>query len=64
MCECSSTSCTGSIRLTRAEYRDAWRAPNRFLVLPGHQLPDIERVVEKHESSFVVEKVPPAGKDS
>ena len=40
------TECTSRLR---AE-------PTRFAVKPGHELPDVERVVERHESYFVVEK--------
>ena len=31
----------------------------RFAVVPGHELPEIERTVERHEGYLVVEKTDP-----
>jgi hypothetical protein len=35
--------------------------PRRFFVLPGHQDPQLERVVETHGDYLVVEKTGEAG---
>ncbi len=55
-CECADMDCVESIRLTLNEYEAVRRIPTHFLVAPGHDLPEIERVVEKNERYFVVEK--------
>lgn len=58
ICECGDASCAQRIEITRAEY-EAWRSdPTLFGLIPGHELPDVEDVVERHEAYFVVKKKP------
>jgi hypothetical protein len=60
VCECGSTSCTGMVEVTLAEY-EAVRANSRhFVVLPGHEIPDTEAVIELTDRFAVVEKNPEA----
>ena len=56
VCECADLDCRESIVLTRAEYRRVRDQPAHFLIVPGHELPGLERVVERHHSHLVVEK--------
>ena len=56
-CECDRLDCIGRIQLTLEEYEDIRSGPNRFAVLPGHDDPPVERVVERNERYWVVEKV-------
>ena len=56
LCECSKLECIEQIDLTVDEYRRLRAEPTRFAVMPGHELPDVERVVERHEAYFAVEK--------
>ena len=56
VCECSSSECAERIALTEDEYERLRRIPTHFAVRPGHELPDVERVVEKHDGFVVVEK--------
>jgi hypothetical protein len=55
-CECGSTECAQQISLSEPEYESLRRVPTHFAVLPGHEIPDVERVVETNERYFVVEK--------
>jgi len=57
LCECGTGGCTERLELTRTEYEQLRRYPTRFAVLPGHQIPGVERVVEEHEGFLVVEKL-------
>ena len=57
-CACGRADCEETLLLTLAEYEAAHAAPNRFIVAPGHVHPDIERIVEEHRASLVVEKHP------
>ena len=59
VCECATETCTAPARLTVAEYQAIRAHPARFLVAPGddHVVPDVERVVERHERYWVVEKL-------
>ena len=56
VCECASEGCCERMSLTHDEYEAVRRHPTRFAVKPGHELPDVERVVERHEGYFVVQK--------
>jgi hypothetical protein len=42
--------------LTAARYEGAHAQDDRFVVLPGHESPEIERVVEEHADYLVVDK--------
>ena len=55
-CECGDRSCLERIRLTRDEYEHIRAAPTRFVILPGHDVPAIEKVVAEHDGFAVVEK--------
>ena len=57
MCECGSGGCKGTIVLTEEQYEALRRIPTHFAVLPGHEIPALERVVEHHEGFIVVEKI-------
>jgi hypothetical protein len=56
LCECGKLECIEQIELTVDAYRELRADPTRFAVKPGHELPDVERVVERHEGYFVVQK--------
>jgi hypothetical protein len=56
LCECGKLECIEQIELTVDAYRELRADPTRFAVKPGHELPDVERVVERHERYFVVQK--------
>src|SRR3954452_20995404 len=55
-CECGRLGCNQLIRLSRAEYEAVREDPRRFAILPGHELPEVEDVVERHERYTVIEK--------
>ena len=55
-CECSDPACTRVVMLSAAEYEHVRSDDRWFFTLPGHELLDVERVVETHEGYFVVEK--------
>ena len=63
VCECGSAACTESISLTLAEYEHVRSQPMWFAVVPGHDIPDVERRVEEFATYTIVEKLPggPAG---
>ena len=57
LCECGKLECIEQIDLTVDAYRELRTDPTRFAVKPGHEQPDVERVVERHEGYFVVQKM-------
>ncbi|MGD1059006.1 MAG: hypothetical protein ABR992_16505 [Solirubrobacteraceae bacterium] len=60
-CECASLDCAQLVDLTPQEYEHVRAAARRFLVVPGHEIPEVETVVEIHERYVVVEKRAEAG---
>lgn len=58
-CECGDGACTEQIAMTVAEYEAVRAKATQFAVVPGHEVPDIERVVSRHTGYFVVEKQDP-----
>ena len=58
VCECGEADCTERIRLDRDEYEFVRAEATRFVVVPGHVLPEIERVVFRTDRFTVVEKRP------
>jgi hypothetical protein len=58
VCECADVGCAETLTLRHAEY-EAVRAGggNRFVVVPGHESAEVERVVERHDTFLVVEKL-------
>jgi hypothetical protein len=57
-CECGQLECMARFEMTRTQYVSVRAHAERFVVLPAHVLPDIERVVEEHDRFVVVEKRP------
>jgi hypothetical protein len=56
LCECGDPDCRDHIEMPRDSYRAVRANPRRFFVRPGHELPDVETVVERAGTWFVVEK--------
>jgi hypothetical protein len=56
MCECSDPKCTKVLAVATSEYEAVRSNPRHFLVARGHELPEIERVVENNERFIIVEK--------
>jgi hypothetical protein len=48
--------CTRTIRLNLQEYEEVRSQPGRFVIVPGHEILDVERVVEAGERYDVIEK--------
>jgi hypothetical protein len=63
VCECGSGTCTEQVRMPLQEYEAIRADPKRFFVIPGHEIPDYEKIVSEHAEYLVVEKLPggPAG---
>jgi hypothetical protein len=56
LCECGRLGCNRLIKLTRPEY-EAVRADSRtFAILDGHEILDVEDVVERADRYIVVRK--------
>jgi hypothetical protein len=56
VCECGQLGCNQLAELTMREYETVRSNPRRFLMLAGHEIPDVESVVERHDRYIVAEK--------
>jgi hypothetical protein len=56
VCECGQDGCSQTVDLTLAEYDQAHEQRDRFVVAPGHEDEELERVVERNERYLVVDK--------
>ena len=61
-CECARLGCTEILEIPSAEYEAVRGHGRRFLVAPGHVVPETEQVVERHDGYEVVEKHGEAGR--
>lgn len=57
VCECSNPDCGTQIELTREEYERVRSVPSHFAVAVGHEILDIEDVVEATDRFEIVEKI-------
>jgi hypothetical protein len=62
-CECADGECVEMIPMTVDEYEAVRVKATQFAVAPGHEVPDIERVVERYPTYFVIEKQDPDAKE-
>lgn len=56
LCECSHNDCAATIELTLTEYERVRRRPTLFVLVAGHDIDEIEDVVEEHPTFVVVQK--------
>ena len=55
-CECGRLECSERVPVTAAEYDVVRARATTFLVVPGHELTDVEHVVDSNERFRIVEK--------
>ena len=60
-CECARPDCNRLVELTPREYERVRADPRRFLLVEGHERPEIETVVAAERDYLVVEKRDEAG---
>jgi predicted NBD/HSP70 family sugar kinase len=56
VCECGREGCLEQVVVTLAEYERVRAAPTHFVVRHGHELAEVERVVERTDRFVVIEK--------
>jgi hypothetical protein len=59
-CECGRSGCATMISMSVREYEHVRSDNDRFAVAPGHEDEEIERVVERTERYWIVDKRPQA----
>ncbi|MCW2963613.1 MAG: hypothetical protein JWO17_865 [Actinomycetia bacterium] len=56
LCECGNRACTEGIELTAEALHHLHADGGLFVVLPGHEIPDVESVVDRHNGYLLVRK--------
>jgi hypothetical protein len=58
VCECGTRSCTDRFQIRPEEYAKVRQDSILFVIKPGHDLPEAERVVVKADDYWIVRKDP------
>jgi hypothetical protein len=56
LCECGNPLCAEKIELTPEAHKRLHAESALFVVVPGHEIPDVETVVERSERYLIVRK--------
>lgn len=56
ICECADGDCTEQFEISVSEYEEVRANPRRYVIVPGHELPEFESVVESRAGYDVVQK--------
>jgi hypothetical protein len=57
LCECSHEICIETVTLELEEYERVRASSNLFLIVPGHELLEIDRVIDQGTGYILVEKI-------
>jgi hypothetical protein len=63
VCECGNLGCQATVSLPIPAYEAVRTDFNRFLVVPGHEIATVDRVVETHQTYLVVRKREPEARE-
>jgi hypothetical protein len=55
-CECADLDCREKINLRHDDYERVRQDSMQFVIVPGHEQPEAETVIEKHDHWFVIKK--------
>jgi hypothetical protein len=56
VCECADRSCTKWVTMPLEKYAEVRSNPHWFVIAPSHEIPDIEKIVERGDGWWVIEK--------
>src|SRR4051812_19624290 len=56
VCECGRIGCNTTLSLSLEQYEAVRTDFDRFVIIAGHELPPVDRVVERHDGYLVVTK--------
>ena len=56
VCECGDLACEERFSIEPGDYERLRSEPTLFAVVPGHEIPDVESVVEEHPEYLTVRK--------
>ncbi len=56
VCECGYVGCNTTVEISTDDYEAVRTDFDRFLVVPGHEIDEVDEVVERHQRYLVVVK--------
>jgi hypothetical protein len=56
-CECADEKCRQRIIMTPSKFKELHSSSTRFVIKPGHQVPEVERVILEDKQFMVVDKM-------
>lgn len=57
ICECARVDCVTQIEIGIEEYQSVRGHPDWFIVAPGHELLNVEQVIDRRHGYVIVEKL-------
>lgn len=57
-CECADPECRQKVPLRESDYERVRRSSDHFFVVPGHEVDEVEILIESHEEWVVIQKKP------
>jgi len=58
VCECGNLACAEQIQLGPGTYERVRSEATQFVVVPGHEIPDVEAVIEQTDGYAILRKRP------
>lgn len=55
-CECSDEKCKARIKMRKSTYDELHQSKKHFTLVPGHNIPSIERILKSADTYTLVEK--------
>lgn len=63
VCECGNLGCSEKVEISVAEYEEVRTDFDRFFVVPGHEIDEVDEVVERHPDYLIVVKREPEARE-
>lgn len=63
VCECGNLGCSETVEISVAEYEEVRTDFDRFFVVPGHEIDEVDEVVERRPDYLIVVKRAPEAKE-
>ena len=62
ICECCNETCHETLSIAIDEYEQMRSDGNRFAVLPGHEVPEVEEIIDANDRYLIVAKLGTGGR--
>jgi len=63
VCECGHLGCSETVEIPVAEYEEVRTGFDRFFVVPGHEIEEVDEVVERRPDFLIVVKRAPEARE-